>query len=228
MTDFTILIPVHNEADKLLDNLNTLISYLERLPNNYSILLVENGSKDETRKLLDKLVGTNSNVSYTVLTKANLGLALYKGVTAAKSEYVIYLPIDLSVDLEFVPASIQHLETHDIVIGSKRMKGSSNRRPIIRKLLSTCYHSLIQLLFKTRLSDTTCVKAFRRSKILPILKSIRFIDIFDTELLIKAEKTRCAMIEVPVRVSDNRLPKEQLFLKIMRKVKGIVALRVAS
>ncbi len=228
MKRFTVLIPIHNEANILLQNFNLLASFLDTFSHDYDILLIENGSKDGTAELLRKVEQINGNVSSAAMPEANLGLALCKGITLSASEYVVYVPIDLSVGLDFIPASIRSLEFCDIAVGSKRLKASSDQRSTLRKLCSICYHYLVKLLFGTDLSDTTCVKAFKKSSILPLLRSIRFTHILDTELLIKAERAGYNIQEMPVDVRDRRLPKENLLLKIVRKSVELIAFRIAS
>lgn len=228
MKGFTVLIPIHNEADILLKNISVLVSFLDGFSDNYSILLIENGSRDGTSRLLKKVVQIHRNVSYTVLAEANLGVALIEGIRLSKNEYIVYMPIDLSVGLDFIPASIRSLGFCDIVIGSKRLKASSDQRPILRKFCSICYHYFVKLLFRTDLSDTTCVKAFKKRNILPLLRTVRFKHILGTELLIKAKRAHYSILEMPVHVRDTRLPKENLVLKIVRKLTQIMTLKIAS
>lgn len=224
--DFTILIPLHNEAGKVSTALNVLMSYLKSVSCHCDILLVENGSKDATAEKLKSAVKTFGNVSYVRLPKACLGNALRNGIQHASSESMIYLPIDLSIDLDFVPRSLKLLDENDVVVGSKRKDGANDRRPIVRRMLSVAYYYITRLLFGIDVTDTTCVKAFRRSSVLPLIGKVRFNDIFETELLIRAEKAGKKVAELPVTVHDRRLPKESLLKKVLRKLTGIVALRL--
>jgi glycosyltransferase involved in cell wall biosynthesis len=224
--DFTILIPSHNEAAKISTTLNVLVSYLKTLSRHGSILFVENGSRDATLEKLESAAKTFENISYIAFPKASLGGALRAGVKYASGENIVYLPIDLSVDLDFVPQALRLLQENDIVIGSKRKNGAEDRRPLARRLLSVSYHSLTRLLFGIDVTDTTCVKAFRRSSVLPLLSRIRFNSIFETELVVRAEKACMKIAELPVVVHDGRLPKENLLKKVLRKLTGIVALRL--
>jgi GT2 family glycosyltransferase len=224
--DFTILIPLYNEAEKVSTALNVLMSYLKTVSCHCDILLVENGSKDATVEKLKSAVKTFGNVSYVKLPKACLGEALRNGIKYASCESMVYLPIDLSIDLDFVPRSLKLLSENDVVVGSKRKNGANDRRPIVRRMLSVSYHYITRLLFGIDVTDTTCVKAFRRSSILPLIGKIRFNQIFETELVIRAEMAGKKVVELPVIVHDKRLPKESLLTKILRKLTGIVALRL--
>jgi glycosyltransferase involved in cell wall biosynthesis len=224
--DFTVLIPLHNEAGKVSTSLNVLISYLRALPFNGHILLVENGSKDATVAKLKAAVITFEDVSYITLPKACLGNALYEGIMHARSEDIVYLPIDLSIGLDFVQRSLNLLRGNDIVVGSKRMHSGNDRRPLIRRTLSASYHFLTRLLFGIDVTDTTCVKAFKKSSVVPLLGKTRFNNIFETELVVRAKIARRKVAEIPVTVHDRRLPKENLLKKILRKLIGILTLRL--
>ena len=224
--NFTILIPLHNEAERVSTALNVLMSYLKTVSCHCNILLVENGSKDATVEKLKSAVKTFDNVSYVRLPKACLGNALRNGIEYASSESMVYLPIDMSIDLDFVPRSLKLLDENDVVVGSKRKNGANDRRPIVRRMLSVSYHYITRLLFGIDVTDTTCVKAFRRSSVLPLISKIRFNNIFETELLIRAEMAGKKVAELPVIVHDKRLPKESLLRKVLRKLTGIVALRL--
>lgn len=224
--EFTILIPLYNEAAKVSVALNALMAYLKSVSCHCDILFVENGSKDATVEKLKNATKTFGNVSYVRLPKACLGDALRNGIQHASSESMIYLPIDLSIDLDFVPRSLKLLGENDVVVGSKRKNGANDRRPIVRRILSVSYHYITRLLFGIDVTDTTCVKAFRRSSVLPLINRVRFNNIFETELLIRAEKAGKKVAELPVTVHDKRLPKESLLRKVLRKLTGIVALRL--
>jgi glycosyltransferase involved in cell wall biosynthesis len=190
------------------------MSYLRTLSYDGNILLVENGSKDATVEKLKSASKTFEGISYIRLPKASLGDALRTGVEHASSENIVYMPIDLSVGLDFVQRSLSLLQENDIVIGSKRKHGAEDRRPLVRRLLSVSYHSLTRLLFGIDVTDTTCVKAFRRSSVLPLLGRVRFNSIFETELVVRAETAGMKIAELPVVVHDGRLPKENLLKKV--------------
>jgi glycosyltransferase involved in cell wall biosynthesis len=223
---FTVMIPVHNEAGKISAALNVLTPYLRGLSDSYSILLIENGSTDKTAQEVSNAVTDHKNTECVILPKASLGNALCQGIRQAKSEYLIYLPIDLSVSLDFVRDSLSLLATNDIVVGSKRLHKATDHRPIARRAMSVSYHLLTRILLRTKITDTTCVKAYRRSRVLPLLDEIRLYGIFETELLVRAERAGLKIVERRIHVSDRRLPRENLWMKILRKLEGILTLKL--
>jgi glycosyltransferase involved in cell wall biosynthesis len=224
--DFTILIPLHNEAEKISTSLNVLLSYLRTLPFHVHILFVENGSSDATVIKLKTAVSTFENVSYITLPKACLGNALYEGIMHSQSEDIVYLPIDLSIGLDFVQRSLSLLRGNDIVVGSKRKHGGSDRRPLIRRTFSASYHFLTRLFFGIDVTDTTCVKAFKKSSVVPLLGKTRFNNIFETELVVRAKMAGRKVAEIPVIVNDRRLPRENLLKKVLRKLIGVLTFRL--
>lgn len=223
---FTVMIPVHNEAGRISTALNVLTSYLRDISDSFSILLIENGSTDGTVEEVRRAAIKHRNMEGIILAKAGLGNALCQGIKRAKSEYLIYLPIDLSVSLDFVRDSLTLLATNDIVVGSKRLHEATDHRPIARRAMSVCYHLLTRLLLGTKITDTTCVKAYRRSRVLPLLDEVRLYGIFETELLVRAERAGLKVVERRIHVSDMRLPRENLGMKVLRKFKGVLTLKL--
>jgi len=116
-----------------------------------------------------------------------------------------YFPFDLSVNLSFIEESLALLKEHDLIQGSKRMKGAHDDRPFERRILSKGYHFFVKILFNIDLSDTTCVKAFRRSKVIGLIDEIpTSSSIFETELVVVALKKGLKVAEIPVEVKDPR------------------------
>lgn len=223
---FTVMIPVHNEAGKISTALNVLTTYLRGISDSFSILLIENGSTDRTVEEVKIAAIEHRNIECVFLPKAGLGNALCQGIRQAKNEYLIYLPIDLSVSLDFVRDSLSLLNKNDIVVGSKRLHEATDHRPIARRVMSICYHLLTRMLLGTKITDTTCVKAYRKSRVLPLLDEIRLYSIFETELLVRAERAGLKVAERRIHVTDRRLPRENLWMKILRKFKGILTLKL--
>jgi glycosyltransferase involved in cell wall biosynthesis len=223
----SMILPVHNEAYHLKENAELLNKYLNSLLTRYELLLVENGSKDETVVVAKGLINQYKNMRLIQLTEPSLGLALKTGAMEAKFNRIIYFPIDLSVELSFIPQSIELLEDYDIVIGSKRMRHNLDHREWHRILLSRGYHRLVRLLYDTSLTDTTCVKAYRRDEILEMMNRVPSgSQVFETEVLMEAQKYGLKVIEVPVIVNDYRKSRQSLYVKVNSKMRDLLSIRL--
>ena len=82
--------------------------------------------------------------------------------------------------------------------------------------------------FGLHVSDTHGVKALKRESLLPLVEACQFGgDIFDTELIIRAERMGLAIRELPVSVADQRPPRTPIVWRIPRSLWGLVQLHRA-
>jgi glycosyltransferase involved in cell wall biosynthesis len=223
----SVVIPVYNEAGILTENTLTLVSYLSAALTDYEIILVENGSLDETGSIAEQLSADNPNIKTIRLPEPCLGEALKTGVMSACYDKIIYYPIDLSVNLSFIPESTRLLDTHQIIIGSKKMQLAQDHRPLNRRLASAGYHRAVQMLFRTDLTDTTCVKAYQRQVALELMSGVPSgSSVFETEVLLEAQRMGLDLYQIPVEVNDPRMGRQPLRYKILFKFQDLMSLRL--
>ncbi len=202
---FTVIVPAHNEAEVLEGNILRLRDYVKQISPESEILICENGSTDGTPEIAEALARRHGDIRLLSLPHPSLPEALKRGIESAHFERIIYLPADLSVNLSFIKESLGLLDEYDIIVGSKRMRGAIDDRPLERRLLSRGYHLLVRLLFKMNLTDTTCVKAFRRNKVIGLLHRVpTSSSVFETRLLTEALREGLRVKEIPVVVRDQR------------------------
>jgi glycosyltransferase involved in cell wall biosynthesis len=203
------------------------MTHLDELDYKFEVIIVENGSTDATPKFIDLLLKSYIQLRAIELPEACLGRALREGFLAAKGKKIIYFPIDFSIPLEFIDKSIVLLDENDIVVGSKRVKSELDKRSLTRRLSSKAFHRLAKLLLGTTLSDTTCVKAYRRDILQHIIDLAPYRSaIYETELLVKAEKIGYKLIEIPVSVVDYRRSREKLMRKILYKFQDLISVKI--
>ncbi len=221
------MVPIHNEAEILRTNTERLRGYLgERLPR-HEIVLCENGSVDGTAEIARALSEEFDDIKFLGLPEPCIAEALKAGFRAARAEKVVYIPMDLSVDLEFVPRSVRLLDVFDVVVGSKRLTSELDHRPLARRAVSRAYHGMVRGLYGLDFTDTTCVKAYRRSTILGLMDRIpNSSSIFETELLAEALNEGLEVVEVPVTVKEHRASREVLGTKIRRKLVDLLSSRL--
>ncbi len=227
MPEASLVVPVHNEAGLLRVNASVLSEFLARHFSKFEIILVENGSVDDTGDVARELRETVDGVRVLELQETCLGEALKAGVRSAAHDKVVYFPIDLSVDLGFIPESVELLDDYSLVVGSKRLNGDLDHRPALRKILSRGYHWLVRKLLCTSLTDTTCVKAYRRSCFLDLAALVPSrSQVFETELLVEARRRGYAVKEVPVAVDDRRPSRQPLSVKVSLKLRDLLSARL--
>ncbi|MGD2200382.1 MAG: glycosyltransferase family 2 protein [Candidatus Bathyarchaeota archaeon] len=218
----SVVVPIYNEAKVLRVNTDTLREYLGSYTEDHEIILCENGSTDGTYEIADRLASRFDDVKTIHLPDKSLGAALKAGVNAARHERVVYFPVDLSVELEFIPESTRLLSVFDVVVGSKRL--GHDLRPVSRRVPSRAFHGLVGSIFGFGFSDTTCAKAFRREAILGLMERVPTSSgVFETELLAEAMKEDLRVVEIPVAVEERRPSREVLLKKIRGKAEDLLS-----
>jgi dolichol-phosphate mannosyltransferase len=184
----SLVMPIYNLENEV-DKISTIANLLEkRLEQDFELIVVDDGSTDNTFSLLQRL---NIRGLKVIGYQKNMGkgAALMYGCTHTKGNIVIFM----DGDLQAIPNDIQNyvdaLDSCDIVLASKRLPGSYLKAGLKRKFLSIGFNLLVRILTPLSLSDTQVgFKAFRRTaldRILPLLSVKRYA--FDVELLTVAK-----------------------------------------
>ena len=204
---FSLVVPVHNEAPILAESLSRMVAAFDAIGSEYEIFICENGSTDDTQVLTRDLERIHSPVRAAFLPTANYGLALKHGIGECRHELVVLLNIDFW-SVEFVRRALPLLEAGaDLVIGSKVMAGSDDARPFLRRAITRSFNALLHRLFDFRGTDTHGLKALRKSRLGPIAgQCVTDRSLFDTELVLRAERSGLHVVEIPVAVREIRQP----------------------
>jgi len=170
----------------------------------YEIILIENGSKDNTYYLAKKLSQEYKTIRVFHLPTPCYGAALKKGIIHARFPLIIQFDLDL-VDLTFLKNAVALLDVNDIVVGSKMLPGSHDGRAPFRNFASRLINFLLHIIFHYKGTDTHGVKAYRKSCIVSISQKLRPSHLFfDTEIILTAEKKGMSIVELPVSVKNLR------------------------
>jgi len=222
----SIVIPVYNEEPLLRAAVVDLHDRLADAPFSYELILAENGSRDQTREIAEELARRYPEVQVHTVPEPNYGRALREGILRARGDFVVADEIDLC-DVDFCLRAVSLLadDQADLVVGSKLIAGAADQRPLLRHGASLIYSGLLRLLLGFRGTDTHGLKALRRDRIQPIVHAcIVDRDVFASELVIRAERARLRVIEIPIRVMEKRTPSINLFRRIPRVVSALARL----
>ncbi|MGF1618272.1 MAG: glycosyltransferase family 2 protein [Acidimicrobiia bacterium] len=215
--------PVYNEADFLPQALPALIGAMNSLDRSYEILIVENGSTDGSAAIASSVAG-DAPVSILSLQIADYGSAMHHGFLQSTGDWVVNFDIDY-FSAEFLRKVLASRE-FDIVIGSKRDPGSEDRRPMIRRLATLVFNLLLRTILSSKVSDTHGMKAFRRELVEDLAPQVvSRKDLYDTELVIRAERAGYKVTEVPVIVEELRTARSALVKRVPRTIAGLFRIR---
>lgn len=225
--NFSIVIPIYNEEEILAESINNILSICERTSVEYEIIISENGSTDNTKKLVRDLEQNNSKIVLIESDHPNYGEALKRGFLKCKNEIIISFDIDYYSE-SFLKECLLLEDKYAGLIASKRLSNSEDGRRLIRKLATNFFVYILKILFKTKLSDTHGMKAVRKSFVdNHINLVISTQDLFDTELLLRIEKAGNKFKEVPAKINEIRPSVSVIYKRIPRTLKSLVKLKIA-
>jgi glycosyltransferase involved in cell wall biosynthesis len=225
----SIVMPAYNEQGYLEPAVKSVVAGLRDRGIEFEVVISENGSSDGTLDEARQLAHTFAEVEVLSSPVADYGRALKAGFLAATGELVVNFDVDL-VDLDFLDRALARAEGTNpvIIVGSKRTPGSDDQRRAARKAVTAVFSFGLRHGFGLKVSDTHGVKVLRRVPLLQLVRSCQFgRDIFDTELIIRAERAGMAVLELPVTVADQRPPRTSIVRRIPRSVIGLAALAFA-
>ena len=201
----SVVLPAYREGPRIHDNLRLLLTELDKLDHNYEVVVVSDGSPDETAAEAQRVDSAHVKV-LDYPSNMGKGYALCRGFEASSGDPVVFI----DADMELHPGSIKEFlgimrdTGSDIVVGSKRHPESRVKYPAFRRLQSAGYHAVVRGLFSLDVKDTqTGLKLFRREVLeqtTPLLLVKRFA--FDLELLAVAHHLGFTkIVEAPVTLS---------------------------
>ena len=222
----TIIIPVHNEAGFVGPALARIRRQVDAVTPRYRVILVENGSTDCTHAEALAEAGGDPRLDVLRIGAADYGLAIRTGMEASGgSGWLVVFDIDYHSG-DFLRRVVELGETADVVIASKRAPGSQDRRPWIRRLATRVFNLALRTVVGSGLSDTHGIKALRARVVEDLLPRVRLTeDLFDTELLLRAERAGYRITEVPIVVEELREARSSLLRRVPRTLRGLITLR---
>ena len=222
-TPFTVGIPVLNEEAILVPNTERLLHYLDGLGRDYEVLIGSNGSTDSTTTLGADLSRRFNKVSFFHLPEKGVGLAFREFVRRARHPFLVSVDMDLSVDLAFIATAVDLLETHDIVVGSKKM--GNQERSLFRRIGSDSFLQATRLLLGLTYDDySIAAKAFRTDVVRRFLDRINEGSSYVLEICYLTKLAGGRITQVPVSCEDWRQSKFNLWHEAIYKYSHLVRL----
>ncbi|MBN1596052.1 glycosyltransferase family 2 protein [candidate division FCPU426 bacterium] len=202
--ELSVVIPAYNEEKRLSQSLDIITRYLQEQKPRSEIIVVSDGSVDQTVAVVRRHQGRGVPVRLLV-NKSNRGkgAAIRRGVAAARGEWILFSDADLSTPIAELKKLEKAAQTGaEIMIASRAVRGADiiHRQPIYREFMGKTFNLLVQLLVLPGLHDTQCgFKLFRRAPARKIFARLTIPGFgFDAEVLFLARKFKVKISEVPV------------------------------
>jgi dolichyl-phosphate beta-glucosyltransferase len=198
----SIIIPAHNEAERLPASLEALQRYISSLPFETEVIVVENNSSDATAKIVREWMKTMPQLRLISLAQPGKGNAIRTGMLAAQGDYRIMADADFSMPVEEISKFLPHVAPlTPVAIASREAPGAKRiGEPVYRHLIGRAYNFLVRLLVLPGLQDTQCgfkcFSAEAAEAIFPLQRLEGWS--FDVEVLTIARQLGFEIAEVPI------------------------------
>ena len=213
MSSLSIIIPAYNESARIGKTLREVVAYLEDQPGGGEVIVVDDGSKDDTTGVAESVfaerpVPAVEGRVIRVEPNRGKGHAVRTGLLAARNTVAAFFDADLSMPITETPKLIEPIRSgqYDVVFGSRALDRRliGTHQPWTREQSGRVFNLIMKLLTGLPFKDTQCgFKAFRMDVCRAVVEGA-LIDRFgfDVELLFIAHRAHLRMLEYPVRWDD--------------------------
>lgn len=206
----SVIIPAYNEEENLKkDVLPSLADYLDRNIKDYEAIIVDDGSSDNTVKIIEEFSKKNPKFKLIKNNHGGKAIAVMTGLLNSKGEIGLFSDMDQATPISEIEKLMPYFDKYDIVIGSRSGRKGA---PVIRKLMAFGFATVRTLILGLPFKDTQCgFKAFNRKSIESIFpyllkrwhkhlqkKGAAVNAAFDVETLFLAKKKGFKIKEVTV------------------------------
>jgi dolichyl-phosphate beta-glucosyltransferase len=230
---FSVVIPAYNEARRILPCLQAIAAYMGRRSLSYEIIVVDDGSHDDTAMLVERIGTQNPRVRLIRLPcNSGKGAAVRTGIQAAQGELQLFADADGATPIQ----ELERLEVAmsagaDLAIGSRTLASRDSRYRVQarlhRTLLGNLFNRIVRRLGIRDIHDTQCgFKLFRKPAARDLFTVARIDGYgFDLELLFVAQLRGYRIVEVPINWTDQPGSKVRVFRDGLAMMREMLAVR---
>ena len=216
--EVSVVAPAFNEQENIKVFTESAVNTLNKLGKAFEIVVVDDGSKDETGNMLKKLSQKHSML-LLISHEHNMGYraSMLDGIAAAKGRYVATIDSDLQYDISDISQFLEKIDKgYDVVSGVRTTKKDT----LLRRVLSRGFTRCVNLFFSTDFPDTNCVfRLFRREAMEDVYLSYDGF-LFPTEQLIAWHLLNLKIGYVPV-VQHERMMGASSFNSLIQVSKAL-------
>jgi glycosyltransferase involved in cell wall biosynthesis len=183
MVSISVFFPCYNEQENVRRTVEKALDVLERLNADFEIIIVDDGSSDETGRIADEIAKGDGRVK-VVHHKHNLGYgaALQSGFKTTTKELVFYTDGDGQFDINEMPPLLTLMEQYDIVSCYRLNRQDS----VIRKINGWCWTKLVGVMFGLKIRDIDCAFKLYKREIFDKIEMSSTGALIDAEILARA------------------------------------------
>jgi len=237
----SVIIPAYNEAIRLPKTINTILTYLKQQSYSVEMLVVDDGSADNTVALAKELAQKYPEVRVIENDHRGKGYTVRTGMLQGSGKYILFSDADLATPIEEIEKLLPYLEDgYDVVIGSREGQGARRiGEPFYRHLMGRIFNFIIRLITLGGFQDTQCgFKVFTHKAAHDLFTRAQLygenarqikeaaVTGFDVEILFLAVKYGYRVKEVPVKLIYGDETKVNPLKDSWRNFKDVVSVRL--
>lgn len=192
----SIFFPAYNEEANVVSSCKQALKIAKKITNDYEVIIVNDGSTDNTGKILDKLAKKYKNFK-PVHHKKNQGYggAVWTGITNSTKDLIFFTDVDLQFNINELKNFIPYIDNYDAVIGYRNPR----KDPFMRLVNAWGWKVLTRILFGLKVKDIDCAfKLFHKEVFDEIYVHSRGAMI-SAELLIRMQRANMKIKQLPVK-----------------------------
>jgi dolichyl-phosphate beta-glucosyltransferase len=230
--EISVVIPAYNEELRCKSTLPQLWGALNRRFATFEVIVVDDGSNDNTARVVSQFSDSHHNVRLISYPEnRGKGYAVRRGVLAAKGRYILFSDADLSTPVREVRKLLLALkEGYDIAIGSRARRSAKilERQPLYRICMGKIFNKFVRLLTVSGISDTQCgFKCFHGAAAREIFPYCRIDGFsFDVEVLYIAKQKGMRIKEVGVLWKNSPLSKVHPVFHSLQMLRDLFVIRL--
>jgi dolichyl-phosphate beta-glucosyltransferase len=233
----SVIVPAYNEAARLDKTLSTIFGYLEQHYRDSELIVVDDGSSDDTLRVIEQHLARSNHIKTNVISvrpNRGKGHAVHVGLLAATAPIALFTDADLSTPMTETLKLVEPIEKgqYDVTFGSRALDRSliGVHQPWRREQGGRVFNFLVRLATSLPYWDTQCgFKAFRLSVCRPIIEAATIERFgFDVELLYISHHAGLRLLEVPVRWDHNDGSKVSVLRDSLRMFNEVRTIRAQS
>jgi len=214
MPEYSIVIPAYNEAAAITGSLSHVTSFMDTFCPDYEVVVVNDGSKDDTANIVRDFSRTHPTVRLIDNPHKGKGPTLWTGVMGARGKYIYIADTDMSAPISELKKLSVWIKDHDydIVIGSREGFGAERiNEPFYRHLMGRVFNLWVQMVALPGIKDSQCgFKLFKSEVAKDVFSRLQvygesaqeiekaYMGAFDVEVLYLALKMKYKVKEIPV------------------------------
>lgn len=193
LPSLTIVIPAYNEEENLEWVLKNTLSYTSKYLADFEILVVDDGSTDNTGEIADLFAEKHKTVHVVHKKNGGYGDAMFKGIKEAKKEFVAYMPADGQFLVKDMVNCFPYMEKADLILG---YRGKRKDYTFYRLILSYSYLFILKLLFGLSYRDVNWLNIWKTKEIKKINAKSRGVFLL-AEIILNFKRKKLIIVEAP-------------------------------